>query len=559
MFSGIDASPPVNLSSVLKQWWLLGVLIAVVLLPIVLQPNDKDLASAAEQTLVIITPHNEAIREEFGQGFKKWHLARTRERVHVDWRSPGGTSEITRYLEGEFFASFQHYWTNTLGRPWGPQVQGAYANAKVTLDDTPEDDTVEQQARRAFLNSNVTSRIDLFFGGGVFDYQRQAAAGRLVSSGFVESHPELFNDQVIPQTLGGEPFWDKEGRWIGACLGAFGICSNLHALERSGISEPPTQWMELTDPRFFHGIALANPTQSSSVNKAFEMLIQQQMLNAVTRSKETAGGSLTPEQEREAVKTGWAAAMQVLQKISANARYFTDSSTKIALDVSAGEAAAGMTIDFYGRFESEAVRRPDGSSRLLYVDAVAGTSAGADPIGMLRGAPHPELAKSFIAFVMSPEGQKLWNWKVGTPGGPERYALRRLPILPSLYAPEFEQFRSDPSVNPYTIGGNFTYHEKWTGPLFRQIAFIVRVMCIDPHQELKTAWEALIKANFPPEAMAAFSDVSAVNYEAANGRIKDAFASGADSKIREVQLAKELADTFRAQYERATALAAAGR
>lgn len=551
-------SQAVNPASVLKQWWLLVILAAVVLLPILLQPDKEESAQAGEQVLVIITPHNEAIREEFGRGFSDWHFSRTGERVRVDWRSPGGTSEIIRYLEGEFYASFRSYWTNTLGRPWNAQVEGSYANARVTLDDSPQDDTVEQQARRAFLESKVTSRIDLLFGGGTFDYQRQAAAGRLVDSGFVKEHPELFNDRVIPQTLGGEPFWDKDGRWIGTCLGAFGICSNRDALRRIGVSEPPVRWAELTNPRYFREIALANPTQSSSVNKAFEMLIQQQMLIAIDEAKAKAGGPLTPEQEKAALSAGWSAAMQLLQRISANARYFTDSSTKIALDVAAGEAAAGMTIDFYGRFESEAVRRPDGYSRLLYVDAVGGTSAGADPIGLLRGAPNEAAAKSFIAFVMSPEGQKLWNWKVGTPGGPKRYALRRLPILPSLYASEFEQFRSDPAVNPYTLAGNFTYHAEWTGPLFRQIAFIVRVMCIDPHQELTEAWEALIRAGFPPEATAVFSDVSAVNYAVANGRLRDGLASGKDSKIREVQLAKELADGFRAQYQRAAELAASG-
>ena len=53
--------------------------------------------------------------------------------------------------------------------------------------------------------------------------------------------------------------------------------------------------------------------------------------------------------------------MRLLMRIGANSRYFTDASTKIAIDVAAGEAAAGMTIDFYGRFQSEVVahgRRP---------------------------------------------------------------------------------------------------------------------------------------------------------------------------------------------------------
>jgi hypothetical protein len=265
---------------------------------------------------------------------------------------------------------------------------------------------------------------------------------------------------------------------------------------------------------------------------------------------------VAPEEEQAAVREGWAAGMRLLMKIGANARYFTDSSTKIALDVEAGEAAAGMTIDFYGRFQSEAVRRPDGSSRLQYVNAEGGTSFGVDPIGLYRGAPNPEVAKEFIAFVMSPEGQKLWNWKVGAPGGPQHYALRRLPVSPALYAPEYHVLRSDPDVNPYELARTFVYHDQWTAPLFRPMAFIFRVMCIDSHEELQKAWDALQTAQFPPEAMRTFEDVSVIDYVAATGRIREALSG---DKIHEVQLAKELADHFRAQYVQTAALARAGR
>ena len=215
-----------------------------------------------------------------------------------------------------------------------------------------------------------------------------------------------------------------------------------------------------------------------------------------------------------------------------------------------------MTIDFYGRFQSEAVRKPDGSSRLQYATVVGGSSVGVDPIGLFRGAPDADVAKEFISFLMSLEGQKLWNWKVGTPGGPQRYALRRLPVLPQLYAPEFLPLRSDPEVNPYVLAKTFTYHEAWTGKLFRSIAFIFRVMCIDPHDELAGAWHTLIDAGFPTEAMAAFTDVSAVDYAEASGPIRDALSS---DKIAEVRLAKKLADRFRAQYRRAADMARAGR
>ena len=524
-----------------KNLAVILILLAVLLGPIALRPRRDAAPRAGERALVLITPHNEAIRAEFGRAFSAHWLAKTGTRVHMDFRTPGGTSEIGRYVAGEYVGAFQNYWTRTLGKTWSATVERNFANAKA-----PADDPLAQEARKVFLASDVSCKMDLFFGGGAIDFQSQAAAGYLVDSGFVAAHPEIFNDANIPQTLSGERFYDPQGLWIGNVVSSFGIVYNTDSLARLGIAQPPTRWDDLGDPAYFHEIALANPTQSSSVNKSFEMLIQQQMLGEVAR-----GGP-----EAEAVRAGWAKAMRLLMRIGANARYFTNASTKISIDVGAGEAAAGMTIDFYGRFQSEAVRKPDGSSHVQYVNAVGGTSVGVDPIGLFRGAPNADVAKEFIAFVMSPEGQRLWNWKVGEPGGPQRYALRRLPILPKLYASEFKPLRSDPEVNPYELAKTFTYHEKWSAPLFRSIAFIFRVMCIDTHDELVEAWSALIAAGFPPEAAAVFADVSAVDYEAAGGRVREALGP---KKIREVQLAKELADGFRAQYRRAAELARAGK
>ena len=559
-------------------WPLLLALAAVLLGPILLRPKQERGGHAGGRALVIITPHSESIRSEFGRAFEAHYFAKTGQRVRVDWRTPGGTSEIGRYVASEYLAAFQNHWTHRLGRRWSRAVETSFDSAKVAPGDDPARDTPEQQARRAFLASDVGCKIDLFFGGGAYDFQQQARAGRLVDCGFIKAHPELFGDGPgrIPQTVSGEPFWDPQGRWLGNVVSSFGICYNTDALARIGLP-PPARWADLADPRFVHEIALANPTQSSSVNKAFEMLIQQQMMIVDRQRRElraqeiirglrdvivngNAHAAGIPKtwavDEGPAVIEGWAKAMRMLMKIGANARYFTDSSTKIALDVEAGEAAAGMTIDFYGRFQSEAVRKPDGTSRLQYVNAAGGTSVGVDPIGIFRGAPNADMAREFIAYVMSPEAQKLWNWKVGTPGGPQRYALRRLPVLPVLYAPEFRPLRSDPDVDPYELARTFTYHDTWTGPLFRSIAFTFRVMCIDTHDELTTAWQALIAAQFPPEATAAFENVDAIDYQTAGGRMREALSS---DKIAEVQLAKELADHFRQQYLRAAALARAGR
>jgi len=538
----------------MKSWPLFLLLAAVLIAPIALRPKDTRSLTPApgERALVLITPHNESIRYEFGRAFEAHYFAKTGTRVRLDWRTPGGTSEIGRYVASEYLAAFQDHWVRKLGRPWSGAVAASFDNPKVALDDTPADDTVEQQARRAFLDAPVSSKLDVFFGGGSFDFEQQARAGRLVDTGFVREHPEIFNDTTVPRVVSGEPYWDPQGRWIGTVVSSFGIVYNTDSLRRLGIERPPAQWADLADARLLHQIALANPTQSSSVNKSLEMLIQQQMQQAAAAIAKNEGSLPAAEQEKRAVAAGWARAMQLLMKIGANARYFTDASTKIALDVEAGEAAAGMTIDFYGRFQSEAVRRPDGSSRLQYVSVVGGSSVGVDPVGVFRGAPNADVAKEFIRFVLSVEGQKLWNWKVGTPGGPHHYALRRLPVLPQLYAEEFKPLRSDPEVDPYELARSFTYHDAWTGRLFRPMAFIFRVMCIDPHDELVAAWSALIAADFPPDAMAVFSDVEAVNYAAASGSIRDSLSG---DKITEVQLAKTLADRFRTQYRRAAELA----
>lgn len=532
---------------------LLLLFAAVLLAPILLRPNHGIATAADAQTLVIITPHSESIRSEFGRAFAEQYFAETGRRVNIDWRTPGGTSEIGRYIASEYLSAFQNYWQNTLRRPWSESVKDAFDNDKIAPVKSADDETPAQSARRAFLASAVGCKLDLFFGGGAYDFEQQARAGRLVDCGFINAHPEIFNDRVIPQKVGGESFWDPQGRWIGTVISSFGICSNTDSLHRLGFAQPPTRWADLADPRYRHEIALANPTQSSSVNKAFEMLIQQQMQEALRDLATKSAGTPSPaDQELAGIREGWTRAMRLLMNIGANARYFTDSSTKIALDVEAGEAAAGMTIDFYGRFQSEAVRKSDGTSRLQYFNAAGGTSFGVDPIGLFRGAPHPELARAFIAFVLSPAGQKLWDWKVGAPGGPQRYALRRLPVLPSLYAPEFQAFRSDPEVNPYALAQGFTYHAKWTGPLFQSIAFIFRVMCIDTHNELVDARRALIDTGFPADAVATFEDVSEVDYAAASGRIRETLAG---DKIKQVQLARELADRFRAQYRRAAAQA----
>ncbi len=193
------------------------------------------------------------------------------------------------------------------------------------------------------------------------------------------------------------------------------------SLRRLEIPRPPTQWVDLANEKLFNAIALADPTKSGSVAKAFELMIQQQMNQRLAELAGSEGGRPANDREKQAIVEGWERGLQLLIRLAANSRYFSDAASKVPMDVAYGEAAAGMCIDFYGRFESEAVANKNGQTRLKYTSVVGGTSIGADPIALLRGAPHPEVAKQFIDFVLKLEGQKLWDFRVGTPGGPERY------------------------------------------------------------------------------------------------------------------------------------------
>lgn len=532
-----------------KQGAIILALIAVVVLPFALRP-EKAAVGKADDALVIITPHNEAIRHEFGRAFAVWYQARTGRTVAVDWRVIGGTSEIARFLESEYVASFQNHWRNELNRDWSIEVQAAFANARLPKDAAP----AAQEARAAFLASNVSCGIDLFFGGGSFDFIRQADAGRLVESRILKTHPEWFTPEVIPQSYAGEPYWDSRGRWFGNVLSSYGIISNRDSLDRLAFEARLDSWDDVTDPRFAGEVALCDPTKSSSIAKAFENMIQQKMQQRLLALRAARPESPVKELEALAVREGWADGLRLLQRMGANARYFTDSSMKPPIDVSQGNSAVGVCIDFYGRYQVEAAQRHGGEGRLHFITPEGGTVSSVDPIALLRGAPNREVAELFIEYTLSMDGQRLWNFQVGTEGGPERFALRRLPVRRDFYArADWKLLRSDPDAHPFDQKNQLIYRPEWTGGIFREMAFVIRVMCLDAHPELVAAWHDLIQAGMPAAAMEALGDVSFVSYDDMAGRIKQALIS--KNKVDEIRLANELANRFRAQYQRAGELA----
>lgn len=529
-------------------------IVLIVALPFLFHKKNQTVVKG-DDTIVIITPHDEGIRHEFEIAFAEVYLEETGRTVDIDWRIIGGTSEIIRYIQSIYTNNFRNHWVNELGRKWTTDVQNSFMNRKLKLDDTPEDDNAKEQAKRIFTQSEVGCGLDVFFGGGSYDFIQQGRSGTLVPFIDPAKLSTLFPQDVLPMTYSGEAFYNKDALWVGAVISQFGIIYNKISLDRLGIKTIPGKWEDLTHPAYIGELAISDPTQSGSSTKAFEMIVQQQMLDLV----KAAGESPSEQAIREAVSTGWMNSMEMIQLICANARYFTDSSKKPSIDVSAGECAAGMSIDFYGRFQAETIYNRTGSERFGYVTPYGGSTVSVDPIAIFRGASNIEPAKKFILFVMSERGQKLWNWKPGTPEGTETYALRRSPMLRYLYEPQYDEYRSDAGNNPYKETGSFVYHPAWTGRLFSPLRFIIKTAFIDPHKELIEAWAAIQEAKKQgrgkdaEKATEILKNLNSINYEKAGGEIANILNKR--TKISEVRLAREITLHYREQYQQARKIA----
>lgn len=520
----------------LKTIPVLLVLAGILAIPFLLRPRTPQTEIPQDETerLVIITPHSESIKYEWEQAFRKHYRRKFGRDIILDYRSPGGTSDIMRYIADRYQTEFRRYCTER-GLPWNERTAAAFSRNQ--KPGAPADAVA---ARKAFLESDVSIGIDLMAGGGTFELARNADAGFAVDAKIKELHPELLAPEIIPQSFGGELLYDPKGRYYGLCLSTFGLCYNLDRIRELEDKTPPRRWADLGEPRFFNKIVIGDPSKSGSINKCFEIMIQQKMAEL---------GS--PER-------GWHEGLNLIKRIIANAFTITDSAGKVTRDVAAGAAAAGMAIDTYGLTEREwSAIQFRGEPHFNYVAPEGGTAVSPDPIQLLRGAPNRKAAVELIAFLLSPEGQKLMCFNPGTPGGPLRSALRRPPIRRDLYDKKFETCRSDPDYNPYASGSSFTYHPEWTGRYYTLLRVVLRTIMLDCLDELRDAWKAIIDAGGPnavPEAMEYFNRLP---FE-----YKDAAAAAQSLRRTETRSAVDIArtkrqwrDSMRADFHRAAELA----
>jgi ABC-type glycerol-3-phosphate transport system substrate-binding protein len=424
---------------------VVGSFIVLLGIPLLFRPSSPPPPADAQQ-LIIITPHNEQIRYEFAAAFDRWHDEKYGQRVNVEFNVPGGTSEIRKLLQAQYTADLQR----------GDRVGGD---------------------------------ADLVFGGGSYEHGVLSKGVTVNVDGTPTtvsiSVPVEFEDEWLREVYGDNiigdiTLYDPKRHWFGVALSGFGIVYNRDVLSDLGVGEPET-WESLCDPRLRGWVALVNPGQSGSVTTAFEAILKQR---------------------------GWDEGWAILRRMGANARYFSGSSLKPPTDVSQGDAAMGVSIDFYGRFQAQAVLASVGDDRVGYVDPPGVSTIDPDPISMLRGAPNPELARRFIEFCLSDAGQALWQfrvsgvsgeaWKAGDVMGPEQFELRRLPIRRSMYGNARYLERFVDKVNPFDLAAPMRYPDS----NFRAfIPVLFASMTMESHEALRAAWTAIVEHEaYPPDA-----------------------------------------------------------
>jgi iron(III) transport system permease protein len=238
--------------------------------------------------------------------------------------------------------------------------------------------------------------IDVVFGGGIDVMMELSRAGVLQP---VSINPSVL--QQIPPTVAGVPLYSPQKEWYTAAISVFGIIINTVASERLHIPHP-TAWRDLGLPPYFDLVGLADPAKSGSMHAMFEVILQ---------------------------GYGWDEGWKLLSRIAANARTISNHASQVGKDVATGEMAVGIAIDTY----AGDVIRQVGPERVRFVIPTDYAAITGDCIALVSGAPHPDLGRRFIEFVLSREGQKLWYYKRGTPGGPKEFEIGKLPIIPELY------------------------------------------------------------------------------------------------------------------------------
>lgn len=204
-------------------------------------------------------------------------------------------------------------------------------------------------------------QTDIWFGGG------SDAFIQAVDEGLLEAYESPYLENVDPA------FRDTEGYWTGVSLVVVGFLGNEDRLADKGLVMPKT-WAELADPVYSDELMASNPNTSGTAYTTVSGILQ-----------------IMGEEE------GW----KFLDEMYANIPYLEKSGSAPGKAALAGEYALGIVPDPHNL----PLNNPD--APLLSVFPDDGVLAWPSPVAIVKGGKHPNNARIFIDWALSPEGQKV--------------------------------------------------------------------------------------------------------------------------------------------------------
>ena len=202
---------------------------------------------------------------------------------------------------------------------------------------------------------------DVWFGGTNNPYDQAAADGLLDNSYVPENAKHLLKDM----------YKDPNGYWYGIYTGLLGFMANTDELKRLGLEAPQT-WDDLLKPEYKGLIWLSNYNTAGTPKLVANLMIQ-------LKGKE--------------------AGIQYLVDLDKNVQIYTKSGSGPSKNVGTGECVIG--IGFLHDGITQIVDNGYGNIELIIPSS--GTSFEIGATAIFKGCQHPNAAKLWIEFALSPE------------------------------------------------------------------------------------------------------------------------------------------------------------
>ena len=218
--------------------------------------------------------------------------------------------------------------------------------------------TGEVQAKIEEEKGNPSA--DVWFGGTTDPYNVVAKEG-LLEPYAAQNASHLISDM----------YKDAEGKWYGIYKGILGFMVNTDELERLGL-EAPADWADLLKPEYKDLIWLSNYNTAGTAKLVINTMIQ---------------------------KYGHDEGIQYLVDLDKNIEVYTKSGSGPSKNVGTGECVIG--IGFLHDGITQIVDNGYGNIQLVIPSS--GTSFEIGATAIFKGAAHPNAAKLWIEYALSPD------------------------------------------------------------------------------------------------------------------------------------------------------------